>query len=272
MLSSLLTILNYIGMTVFSVAALTAGLVVMLPAISSLFHVGVTRDILSQNGRQIEIQGMIHIGSSQFYDEIRELVSSRLAQGYLVLYEGVAYDGPPEEKREITAKLWKRLNINIVLEENDDRSIYAILAPMLGSHLVSQDNRKIGLEPSARIINADVTVSQILSNVPEIEVNSEEVNLAELSRKFAEMPGWIQRRLSACIRMFFSYKISRTKGKLPEYIRTGRENVVLDYVRMFPDENILIVYGDHHRAPIGNAIGRMAEGVAKIDSVSVKAW
>ncbi len=272
MFTLLTNFIFYTGALVLGIIVFIAAIVALLPTIGSFFHTEVQRDLLGNGKRQIEIQGMIHIGQPQYYEQVRRNIEQRLSQGWLVLYEQVIYDGKPEEKHINTMLLWKRLGMNVVFDPEEKRHLYSILAPMFGHDVVMQDNEKLGCVPAPRTINADVTFTQLLANIPEAKDEKPKIEPSEMRRKFDKQPAWIQRRITAVVRFAIGFKKPGTKGVLPEYITTGRERVVLEHVARYPDDNILIVYGDAHREPLEKELAKGPDPYHLIDRTALRAW
>ncbi|HYD98174.1 MAG TPA: hypothetical protein VEH84_02210 [Alphaproteobacteria bacterium] len=241
--------LRYVGLLLLTLVGLAAGLFAALPAIAGLFPVELDRVRLSDGRREVEMQGMMHIGSPRFYDAVAELVAARRREGWLVFYEGVRSD--TADPQSAMAEIMARLGADIVPVEGEHP--YLTLATFVGAELELQDNARLLGPPGPELRNVDVTMSALLAELPPAEPDgpAAPVSLAELRDAFADMPGWLQARLRAAARLGLGAAASgRFDAALPEAITARREALVADAVLAEPGRSVLILYGQVHLDPI----------------------
>nr|WP_149650926.1 hypothetical protein [Azospirillum argentinense] len=215
------------------IAGIGIGIVVTLPFIASALPLELTRVTLTDGSRQVEMQGMIHIASPDFYRDVADLVAKRRTDGWLVFYEGVRDD---------------------LGRGNTEIHPYEMMAPALGEGLMLQDNAKILGLPGVELRNVDVTLSELLAGLPPPPSPDHDdppevsFTLAEAREMFDALPGWAQRRVRAAYQILLA---TTTSGRfahqvLSPAITTLREQRVARAIEDAQGVNVLVIYGQLH--------------------------
>ncbi|HYH19543.1 MAG TPA: hypothetical protein VD995_13080 [Azospirillum sp.] len=244
-----------IGALVVAVLTATAATVAALPAIADLFPLELTRVVLTDGRRQVEMQGMAHVAAPRFYREVAALVEARRKAGWLVFYEEVRSD-VADPNRGIAAVLDR---MGAAWTPDGGKHPYEIVSGLLGDGLVLQSNAAILGPPGPEVRNVDVTLSQLLALLPpQSEADRDDpspdppLDLAEARAAFDGLPAWVQERVRAAIRILLA--ASTTSGfaheSLPPALTVAREALVADAIRREPARDILVLYGQLHLDPI----------------------
>lgn len=240
------------GGLVAALAATAAATVATLPAIADRFPLELTRVVLTDGRRQVEMQGMAHLAAPRFYRDVAALVEARRRDGWLVFYEEVKSDtGDPN--RGIATVLDR---LGATWSPDGGRHPYEIVAGLLGDGLVLQSNAAILGAPGPEVRNVDVTLSQLLAALPPRSDDGRDedppVDLAEARVAFDGLPAWVQERVRAAIRIALA--VGTASGfaheTLPTALTLMREALVADAIRREPARNILVLYGQLHLEPI----------------------
>jgi hypothetical protein len=246
-LEALVALLLSAAATLVGLAAL---LVAALPLIAQAVPLEMDRVVMSDGRRQVEMQGMAHVAAADFYDQVRELVARRRAEGWLVYYEQVRNDVPDPARG--MAEVLDRLGASWDPGEAGGQHPYELMAPLLGENLVLQDNGALIGPPGPEVRNVDVSLSQLLRALPPAaearEETGEPVDLAAMRRSFDESPDWVKRRFRAASRIMLSMATSGefARRMLPAALTDLREEVVVEAIRAEPGRNVLILYGQAH--------------------------
>ncbi|WP_448204615.1 hypothetical protein [Azospirillum sp. sgz302134] len=230
-------------------AVAVAGLVAALPVIADHLPLQLSRIVVTDGQRQVEMQGMVHVARPAFYQEIAAHVAERRREGWLVFYEEVRPDSGSSPNG--VADVLRRLGADWNPESKQHP--YEMMAGVIGEGLVLQDNRALLGPPGPEVRNVDVTLSQLLAALPPEELSAgaperETVDLAEARRQFAALPAWAQRRVQAVVRIMLAATASGNVARdmLPEALTTLREDKVAKAILAEPGRNILILYGQVH--------------------------
>lgn len=242
------TILIAAGLLVATIAVLVTATVAALPTIADHVPLELSRDLVTDGRRTVEMQGMVHVAHPAFYREIADLVAQRRREGWLVFYEEVRPDHGPSPEQ--VAEVLRRLGANWNPESHQHP--YEMVAGIIAEGLVLQDNRALLGPPGPDVRNVDVTLSQLLAALPpasaEDDGEEEGMDLAEVRDGFAKLPDWAKARVRAAVRIALavSARDEMTRDMLPPALTTMREKLVSDAIRAEPDRNILILYGQVH--------------------------
>ncbi|WP_207459503.1 hypothetical protein [Azospirillum sp. SYSU D00513] len=250
--------LTVVGVLFVAGLVIVAAAVAALPWIAGKMPLELSRLTLTDGTRQVQMQGMAHLGEPRFYKEVADLVAARRAEGWLVFYEEVKADmaDPKAGMADVMSRLgaeWK---------PTDDRHPYEIIGALLGKDLVLQNNREILGSPGPEVRNVDVTLSQLLAALPPPDGEKEDLDLAEARRMFDEAPGWIQERIRAAVRIALSIASSTemAREQLPSALTNEREDLVAEAILAEADRNILILYGQAHIDAIRQRLERARPG------------
>lgn len=240
-------VLLVVGVIAVSASAigLGAATVAALPLIAEHMPLELSRLVLTDGRRQVEMQGMAHLAAPAFFREVAAHVAARREQGWLVVYEEVRND--LDNQRQGVADVLGRLGAE--WDASAVQHPYELLGPILGEGLVLQDNAAILGRPGTDVRNVDVSMSQLLRSLPPSpDADREPVDLAEARALFDGLPPWVQARVRAAVRIALA---TATSGEfvqrvLPAALTAEREKLVVATIRAEPERNILVLYGQAH--------------------------
>lgn len=250
------------GAVILAVPVAVAGVGVAtfaaLPLIASVLPLELSRTTLSDGARKVEMQGMIHIASPEFYRDVGELVARRRAEGWLVFYEGVRDD--LGRGNDAFSDVLNSLGGAPNLLADSEAHPYEMLAPALAEGLVLQDNEAIIGRPGPDVRNVDVTLSELLAELPPTPPSGHDrqpdapFTLTEVRETFDGLPGWVQDRVRAAFQILLA---TTTSGRyahavLPPAITTLREQRVTRAIEDARDRSILVLYGQLHISAISS--------------------
>ena len=229
-----------------SVIGLGVATIAALPLIAERMPLELSRLVVADGRRQVEMQGMAHLASPAFFQEVAAHVAARREQGWLVFYEEVRND--LDNPRQGVAEVLGRLGAE--WDASGAQHPYELLAPILGEGLVLQDNAALLGRPGADVRNVDVSMSQLLATLPPSppDAEREPVDLAEARTLFDGLPPWVQVRIRAAVRIALATSTSGefVQRVLPAAITSERETLVVATIRAEPERNILVLYGQAH--------------------------
>jgi len=251
----------------------TVATVAALPAIADCFPLELTRVVLTDGRRQVEMQGMAHLATPRFYQDVAALVAARRKEGWLVFYEEVRSDVADPNRG--VATVMERMGATWT--PDGGKHPYEIVAGLLGDGLVLQSNAAILGAPGPEVRNVDVTLSQLLASLPPPEAGHDDdppVDLAEARAAFDGLPAWMQERVRAAIRIMLA--AGTTSGfaheALPTALTLTREALVADAIRREPARNILVLYGQLHLEPIQRRLEAADAGWRVVRRATVRAF
>lgn len=270
-----------VGILAGGLVVVTAGVVAALPVIADHVPLELSRLVVGDGRRQVEMQGMVHVARPAFYREIAAHVAERRREGWLVFYEEVR----PDEGSSATgvADVLRRLGAN--WNPDSKQHPYEMMAGIIGDGLVLQDNRALLGPPGPDVRNVDVTLSQLLAALPpeepagadgDGEEGGEEdaVDLAQVRQQFAALPAWAQRRVQAGVRIMLATTASgaMVRDMLPPALTTLREDKVVKAIRDEPGRNILILYGQVHIDHIRSMLAAADPNWHTVSATSLRAF
>lgn len=242
-IAHLLVGLMAVSATVIGIGVAT---VAALPFIADRMPLELSRLALVDGRRQVEMQGMAHLASPAFFQEIAAHVAARRQQGWLIVYEEVRND--LDDPRQGVADVLGRLGAE--WDASTAQHPYELLAPILGDGLVLQDNATLLGPPGADVRNVDVTLSQLLATLPPSPPDAEDgpVDLAGARTLFDGLPPWVKARIRAAVRIGLAMATSGdfVQETLPPAITSEREKLVVATIRAEAGRNILVLYGQAH--------------------------
>ncbi|HEY0835495.1 MAG TPA: hypothetical protein VGE72_16450 [Azospirillum sp.] len=249
-----------IGALVASAVALAALAVAALPVLAGFFPLDLTRVVLTDGRRQVEVQGMAHLAEPRFYQEVAALVQARRRDGWLVFYEEVKPD-IADPARGVATVLDR---MGATWTPDGGPHPYEIVAGLLGEGLVLQNNVALLGPPGPEVRNVDVTLSQLLATLPpEADRDGEPpVDLAEARAAFDGLPAWVRERVRAAIRILLATSATGdfAHGALPPALTVARETLVTDAILREPARDILVLYGQLHVDPIHRRLAAAGAG------------
>ncbi|MBK4719561.1 hypothetical protein JJL56_11825 [Azospirillum sp. YIM DDC1] len=263
---ALRTALIAVGILAGGLVTLTVGVVAALPVIADHIPLELSRVVMSDGRRQVEMQGMVHVAKPDFYSGIARHIAQRRQDGWLVFYEEVRPDDASNPAG--VADVLRRLGAD--WNPDSKQHPYEMMASLLGDGLVLQDNRALIGPPGPDARNVDVTLSQLLAALPPDapdDADPETIDLAQLRDEYNTLPGWVQRRVQAAIRIMLAATASGSmvREALPPALTTLREDKVVAAIKAEPDRNILILYGQVHIGHIQTML-KEADGRWRTDS------
>ncbi|MGY0777970.1 hypothetical protein ACW7BC_08750 [Azospirillum argentinense] len=266
---ALRTALIAVGILAGGLVTLTVGVVAALPVIADHIPLELSRVVMSDGRRQVEMQGMVHVAKPDFYSGIARHIAQRRQEGWLVFYEEVRPDDASNPAG--VADVLRRLGAD--WNPDSKQHPYEMMASLLGDGLVLQDNRALIGPPGPDARNVDVTLSQLLAALPPDDpddADPETIDLAQLRDEYDTLPGWVQRRVQAAIRIMLATTASGSmvRDALPPALTTLREDKVVAAIKAEPDRNILILYGQVH---IGHIQTMLKEADVRWRTVSSQA-
>ena len=280
---ALRSILVAVGILFGGLVLLAVGVVAALPVIADHVPLKLSRIVIDDGARRVEMQGMVHVALPDFYREIAAHVAERRREGWLVFYEEVRPDAgsSPEGIADVLRRLgadWK---------PDSKQHPYEMMAGIIGDGLVLQDNRALLGPPGPDVRNVDVTLSQLLAALPPEEPagkgkgdgqdgaeEEDAIDLAQLRQEFAALPGWAQRRVQAGVRIMLALTASGStvRDMLPPALTTLREEKVVKAIRDEPTRNILILYGQVHIGHIRDMLAQADPKWRTVSSESLRAF
>lgn len=232
------------GVAVATVAA--------LPLIAEAFPLELSRVTLTDGRRRVEVQGMAHLATPEFYRGVEELVAARRAEGWLVFYEEIRND--IANPAQGVAEVLDRVGAKWTPSPGDATHPYETMSPMLSEGLTLQNNRALLGSPGPEIRNVDVSMSELLAAMPAPAGagDADSLDLAEARRIFEGLPGWAKDRVRAAAQILLSVFSDgdRLRTMLPEAITVRREALVAEAILAEPGRDILILYGQAHVSAI----------------------
>ncbi len=267
-----------VGILAGGLVVLATGVVAALPVIAEHVPLRLSRLVVSDGKRQVEMQGMVHVAKPDFYREIAAHVAERRREGWLVFYEEVRPDEGSSPSG--VADVLRRLGAN--WNPDSKQHPYEMMAGVIGDGLVLQDNRALLGPPGPDVRNVDVTLSQLLAALPPSapagddgdDGEEDTVDLAQVRQQFAALPGWAQRRVQAGVRIMLATTASGTmvRDMLPPALTTLREDKVVKAIRDEPGRNILILYGQVHIDHIRAMLAQADPNWRTVSSTSLRAF
>lgn len=193
--------------------------------------------VWQKDDRTIIFLQMIHLSKQAYYDEVKEFITQKRKEGYVIYYEGIGSNKELAEQQRDT--LLRKF-----------RKIY-------GFNLFAGTSYKDN--PSYKYNKSDKYVGQTLENIgidPEVDVNAD-LSLREIITQLETKIGVIE--LDSCDFSTPLDKIYQCKRvELDKYYRFTmgviREDYVNELLMKSTDKKIILVYGLKHRTFIDACI------------------
>ena len=170
------------------------------------------KTVWMKGDKEIVFIPMIHVAKAGYYEKVKDFLSQKRNEGYVVYYEGVVTGAAtPEEKDTLTLKMRK----------------------IIGSHLcggyVGQNMTNTGID-TLKDIRADMTVKELIAKIE-----------AERGKKIALEPCDFETPLNA------PYKCTNYKKRYYyDFTRTYRDKYLSNLLLNTSDKKIVVVYGGAH--------------------------
>ncbi|MBP2297256.1 hypothetical protein [Azospirillum rugosum] len=262
-----------------------------LPFVAGAFPVTVSRTSFTENGRVIVIQGMVHVASDAFYNDIKQYIDQRYREGWIILYEELK-DEPQSGAGKLSTPLHP----------------FQPLLKILGSGATIQDNRFLLPADGPLVINADLTLKELLSRLHIAPHNSDADHVVEpcqrqaasLSRQtptadctletlpiqrasndvvepnlitqFESLHDFWKDRVSALAHLLMALPIREMALEwIPPDATRAREAIVVEEIARHSGANVLVVYGDGHAQSIIDQLSNNSKSVHSLESTKIVA-
>ena len=204
------------------------------------------KTVWMKGDKEIVFIPMIHVAKAGYYEKVKDFLSQKRNEGYVVYYEGVEIGAAtPEERDTLTLKMRKIIGSNLCggYTNKENKS-----TPQYLKKYVGQDMTNTGID-TLRDVRADMTVKELIAKIE-----------AERGKKIALEPCDFETPLNA------PYKCTNYKRRYYyDFTRTYRDKYLSTLLLNTSDKKIVVVYGGAHilwaMYPILNNKGfRIVEG------------
>lgn len=185
--------------------------------------------------KEIVFIPMIHVAKAGYYEQVKDFLSQKRNEGYVVYYEGLENGGEtPQQRDTLTLKERKILGFYLskTYTDKENESLPNYLKKYVG-----QNGENTGID-TLRDIRADLTSKEIIAKIERI------VGKIELEPCDFETP------LNA------PYKCTQRKDLGFTFIRTLRDDYLKQLLLNSPDKKIVVLYGQAHTWAVYPALER----------------
>ena len=186
--------------------------------------------------KEIVFIPMIHVAKAGYYEQVKDFLSQKRNEGYVVYYEGLKNGGEtPQQRDTLTLKERKILGFYLskTYTDKENESLPNYLKKYVG-----QNDENIGID-TLRDVRADLTSKEIIAKIERI------VGKIELEPCDFETP------LNA------PYKCTNYKKRLRyPYVRGYRDEYLKRLLLNSSDKKIVVLYGQAHTWSIYPALER----------------
>lgn len=170
---------------------------------------------------------MIHVAKPGYYEKVKDFLSQKRNEGYVVYYEGlVTGAATPEERDTLTLKMRKIIGYHLcgAYTNKENKS-----TPQYLKKYVGQNMTNTGID-TLRDVRADMTVKELIA-----KIESEKGGKIELESCDFETP------LNA------PYKCSNYKQYYYRFTRKYRDDYLSNLLLNTSDKKIVVIYGGDHK-------------------------
>ena len=170
---------------------------------------------------------MIHVAKPGYYEKVKDFLSQKRNEGYVVYYEGlVTGAATPEERDTLTLKMRKIIGYHLcgAYTNKENKS-----TPQYLKKYVGQNMTNTGID-TLRDVRADMTVKELIA-----KIESEKGEKIELESCDFETP------LNA------PYKCSNYKQYYYRFTRKYRDDYLSNLLLNTSDKKIVVIYGGDHK-------------------------
>lgn len=170
---------------------------------------------------------MIHIAKAEYYEQIKNFLSQKRNEGYVVYYEDLKNGGKTSEERDtLTLKMRKIIGYHLcgAYTNKENKS-----TPRYLKEYVGQNMTNTGID-TLRDLRADMTVRELIA-----KIESERGEKIELESCDFETP------LNA------PYKCSNYKQYYYRFTRKYRDDYLSNLLLNTSDKKIVVIYGGDHK-------------------------
>jgi hypothetical protein len=196
-----------------------------------VLHIMQTKDVevaeLSNKEKVVEFIPMHHVGKSEFYDGVKEIVSHYKAEGFVVYYEGVqlitAMDSALQDSydRKLRRMIGVSLDTNGYAHYFHDKGLFRGLVDQPRYHKLGVDSNDI---------NVDIEKYKL---VDAYEEKFGKIELTDVDKRLRLIEGYPR-----------SYKLP--KEKVMSIILNYRNQNLANYIQASADKKIIVIYGEEH--------------------------
>ena len=170
---------------------------------------------------------MIHVAKPGYYEKVKDFLSQKRNEGYVVYYEGlVTGAATPEERDTLTLKMRKIIGYHLcgAYTNKENKSTPRYLKKYVGQNMTNT-----GID-TLRDVRADMTVKELIA-----KIESERGEKIELESCDFETP------LNA------PYKCSNYKQYYYRFTRKYRDDYLSNLLLNTSDKKIVVIYGGDHK-------------------------
>ena len=177
--------------------------------------------------KEIVFIPMIHVAKAGYYEKVKDFLSQKRNEGYVVYYENLKNGGKTSEERDtLTLKMRKIIGYHLcgAYTNKENKS-----TPQYLKKYVGQNMTNTGID-TLRDVRADMTVRELIA-----KIESERGEKIELESCDFETP------LNA------PYKCSNYKQYYYRFTRKYRDDYLSNLLLNTSDKKIVVIYGGDHK-------------------------
>lgn len=170
---------------------------------------------------------MIHVAKAGYYEKVKDFLSQKRNEGYVVYYENLKNGGKTSEERDtLTLKMRKIIGYHLcgAYTNKENKSTPRYLKKYVGQNMTNT-----GID-TLRDLRADMTVRELIA-----KIESERGEKIELESCDFETP------LNA------PYKCSNYKQYYYRFTRKYRDDYLSNLLLNTSDKKIVVIYGGDHK-------------------------
>mgnify|MGYP007084072475 CR=1 FL=1 len=177
--------------------------------------------------KEIVFIPMIHVAKAGYYEKVKDFLSQKRNEGYVVYYENLKNGGKTSEERDtLTLKMRKIIGYHLcgAYTNKENKSTPRYLKKYVGQNMTNT-----GID-TLRDLRADITVRELIA-----KIESERGEKIELESCDFETP------LNA------PYKCSNYKQYYYRFTRKYRDDYLSNLLLNTSDKKIVVIYGGDHK-------------------------
>ena len=170
---------------------------------------------------------MIHVAKPGYYEKVKDFLSQKRNEGYVVYYEGlVTGAATPEERDTLTLKMRKIIGYHLcgAYTKKENKS-----TPQYLKKYVGQNMTNTGID-TLRDVRADMTVKELIAKIE-----------AKREKKLELEPCDFETSLNA------PYKCNNYKEYYYWFARRYRDDYLSNLLLNTLDKKIVVIYGGDHK-------------------------
>ena len=177
--------------------------------------------------KEIVFIPMIHVAKAGYYEKVKDFLSQKRNEGYVVYYEGlVTGAATPEERDTLTLKMRKIIGYHLcgAYTKKENKS-----TPQYLKKYVGQNMTNTGID-TLRDVRADMTVKELIAKIE-----------AKREKKLELEPCDFETPLNA------PYKCNNYKEYYYWFARRYRDDYLSNLLLNTLDKKIVVIYGGDHK-------------------------